>query len=52
MYLAKYLKEVIVMELKEIKTSKYMKTFWKIWWIGLALIFIVVLIQTLISKFG
>jgi len=40
------------MKLKEIKNGKYIKTFWKIWWIGLALLFIVVLIQTLMVKFG
>ncbi len=40
------------MEIKLEKRKKNISTIWKIWWIGLIIIFIIVAVQTYIMKFG
>ncbi|NLO21169.1 MAG: hypothetical protein GX119_04125 [Syntrophomonadaceae bacterium] len=44
----------LALELEEKRTRrrKTINTLWKIWWIGLVIIFAIVFIQTYIIKFG
>lgn len=40
------------LEEKRVRRKKIVNTIWKIWWIGLVIIFVIVFIQTYIVRFG